>query len=43
MTVSDLIDYLSQLDGDLPVVLADEDFEGEGDYVSLAFVFGEAS
>jgi hypothetical protein len=42
MIVSELIDRLSQVDGDLPVVLTDEDFEGEGSYVSLAFVFDEA-
>ena len=46
MTVSQLIDYLSQHvqdgDGDLPVVLHDGDYEGDGDYLSLSFVFIEA-
>lgn len=34
-TVAELIDYLHQFDPNIAVVCDDDDFEGEGDYISL--------
>lgn len=36
MTVAELIDYLGQFPSNMTVVLHDDDFEGDGDYISLS-------
>jgi len=38
MNVSELIDYLQQFNGDEAVVIDDEDFIDEGDYISLRWI-----
>jgi hypothetical protein len=41
-TVADLIDYLQQLDNPAAaVVIDDEDFQGQGDYVNLRLALAQ--
>lgn len=38
MTVGELKDYIKDLPNDLEVVIDEEDFEGDGDFVALRYV-----
>ena len=41
VTVGRLVDYLQQLDPDLPVVIDDDEFPATGEFVSLRFAIDE--